>query len=151
MLRIFILAICLFVLVIIIKFSIPYPLRDSSEEFAHRIDKAEFGRSSWTFLHGIANAYPDNPSESEQDEAMTFIDFISRNFPCLECAIHMREYIIHHPPLVASRSELVLWVFDFHNDVNERLGKVKYKWSDYSNRWSKLNKECEDCAISQII
>ena len=84
------------------------------------LKRSVWGPALWSFLHTAA-ASLDNPEAFSQ-----ILEALPRTLPCPECRTHAEDYLRLHPPtgltdaLSASR-----YLFEFHNVVNERLGKPK--------------------------
>lgn len=97
--------------------------------------KAELGRSTWHLLHTMTVKYPLEPTKAEQQQYLDFIDLFSRLYPCGECAEHFRRLLKKHPPRVGSRDEVIIWLCDVHNLVNERLNKPIVDCSKVKEMW----------------
>jgi mitochondrial FAD-linked sulfhydryl oxidase len=98
-------------------------------------DAKELGRSSWTFLHTLAAYYPVNPTVEKQSDTLRFFELFSKLYPCNHCAEHMQAEMQFDPPNVTSRDALSLWLCQFHNKVNELLGKPIFDCSLVLVRW----------------
>ena len=91
--------------------------------------------STWTFLHTLAAYYPINPTEEKQEHASNLMTCIAHLYPCTHCASHLEGYIKTHPVEAESRSKLVGWMCDMHNNVNQRLGKPVFDCKIASDFW----------------
>ena len=40
-------------------------------------------------------------------------------------------FIQQSPPAIKNRNELINWLFDLHNKINEQLGKRQFKWEEF--------------------
>lgn len=98
-------------------------------------DVETLGRSTWTLLHSIAATYPTNPSSSQQNDLVGFVQLFSRLYPCWVCADDFRGYIEKDPVKAGSRGEFGKWLCDAHNDVNKKLGKPAFDCSKWEERW----------------
>jgi len=87
------------------------------------LDPNFWGPSGWKFLHSIAEGYPEQPDEEHKRSATNFYSSLRSLLPCSRCCDHCCAKLESDPvePHVESRDALVKWVFDFHNQVNERL------------------------------
>jgi hypothetical protein len=80
--------------------------------------------------------FPKEPSISEQQTYLDFINNFSKLYPCGDCASHFQMLLRKHPPLVKSRDDVVGWTCMVHNIVNERLGKMQYDCSKVMENYS---------------
>ena len=85
-----------------------------------------FGPSTWKTLHSIAWNYAeheDAPTVEEKRDIIDFFRILENLLPCPSCRKHFGVYMLKHPIDASSRSALVRWLFDLHNDVNKRTHK----------------------------
>ncbi len=82
-----------------------------------------WGRHVWTLLHILAMFYPEHPDKERQESFSNLIYGICDNLPCSFCSGHCSSYLEKFPPVLNNRETLIKWVCDFHNSVNERVGK----------------------------
>lgn len=91
-----------------------------------------FGPSLWQGLHYITLGYPDNPTEEQKQKYKTFFLLLRDTLPCSICAQHY-TYNLTKMPLteeaLRTRENLVKWLIDFHNVVNEMKGKPTIEYS----------------------
>ena len=85
-----------------------------------------WGHHQWAMLHIMAETYPTKPSDVRKKSMHQYLSSMCLNLPCGGCAMHAVEYLRAHPPKLDSRDDLVLYIIDFHNDVNKRTGKKVY-------------------------
>ncbi|KAJ1513326.1 hypothetical protein HMI54_001687 [Coelomomyces lativittatus] len=107
-------------------------------------DSQELGRHTWTFLHTLAAYYPNPPTLTHQRHAKNLIYTLSSLYPCEPCAHHLTDYLTSHPPQVHSYLDLNQWLCDFHNAVNQQLGKPIFDCTRVLERW-KESKDQERC------
>lgn len=98
-------------------------------------DAYHLGNSTWTFLHTMAAYYPHSPSDSQQEEMHNFFFTLAEFYPCKQCATDFQEKITSYPPQTQSRDDLVKWLCEQHNFVNEKLGKPSFDCRDALRRW----------------
>lgn len=82
-----------------------------------------FGSYVWAILHMTSLNYPAAPTHGERQKTATLINSLLQNLPCPGCAFHAVQYAKEHPLALDSRDDLVLYMIQFHNSVNERTGK----------------------------
>ncbi|KAI6646716.1 FAD-linked sulfhydryl oxidase ALR-like isoform X1 [Oopsacas minuta] len=99
------------------------------------VDRIELGQSTWNFLHTMAAYYPDEPSQQQQEDMLSFLHTFSYVFPCEECAEYFRDWMSTHPPVSTSSLTLSLWLCRAHNEVNTRLGKPSFPCDKVWERW----------------
>jgi len=85
------------------------------------LKRSVWGPALWTFLHTAA-ANLDSPEAFAQ-----LLRSLPQTLPCPECRQHVQEFQQLQPPEAAVRDVEAAsrYVFDFHNAVNERLGKPR--------------------------
>ena len=96
---------------------------------------AQIGNGTWTLLHMISMTYPEHPTASQQNHALALLNSLSDLYPCKICAGHMTEYLKATPPDVTSGTAFKLWLCEFHNSVNQRLGKTLFNCEKLQERW----------------
>lgn len=108
------------------------------------VDKDELGKQSWTLLHTMAAYFPEKPRAEQSVYAEIYFKSLAALYPCKMCAEHMRNCITENPPDATSREALCLWVCEFHNQVNEVVGKPRFPCNIKSldERWRHGKKEC---------
>lgn len=83
-----------------------------------------FGPSLWKSMHSIAYAAPESPSLEQQRDYIDFYKSLGQIIPCPNCRTHYNAHLKQHPIDASSRSALTKWVYDLHDAVNKRQGKV---------------------------
>lgn len=106
-----------------------------------------WGPSAWRFLHSVAHAYPDEPSPEHKAAAKSL--FLSLRFmlPCGECCKHFAAGVgdADLEAAVQSRGALSRWLWEFHNSVNDRLGKPRVPWEVAVREFA----DDEECGIEE--
>lgn len=93
---------------------------------SYPLSKEKWGPTFWTYLHSITANYPNTPKQSDKVEMQSSIYHFVKNIPCIEpCRNSAVNYIRTNPPNLESKERLFRWGTDFHNYVNEKLGKSK--------------------------
>lgn len=95
-----------------------------------------FGPCAWKLLHSVSFTFPDNPSEEQKENYLSFIHALSKVLPCPECQKDMQEYLRENTVDVSSRSKFSTWCVDFHNHVNQKLGKRSVPYEEIARRYS---------------
>ena len=81
--------------------------------------RSKWGPGCWAFLHAAAAVAVDPPAVTE------LIALLPRVLPCEECRKHSQAYLEANPPgeTIVDAASASRFVFDFHNEVNQRIGK----------------------------
>lgn len=80
-----------------------------------------WGPHAWIFLHSITLEYPENPTNDDKVNMLNFINSLGNVLPCQKCRVNFNNHLQKHPVnqyVLSSRSNLVKWLIDIHNDVN---------------------------------
>lgn len=99
-------------------------------------NKDVWGPKLWEVMHTFSFSYPSSPSNIEKTAAHNFYTSLGVLIPCKNCSQHCLQYVKHYPPKINSRDELVMWVFDFHNEVNKRLNKRIYTFEELQEKYN---------------
>ena len=83
----------------------------------------KWGSYYWVVLHTQAMCYPSQPTKAEKERMVRFLNDFMTLLPCTLCVNDARDYMVSHPPSLASNIEFELWVYAFHNHVNLKIGK----------------------------
>ena len=106
-------------------------LENVKNRMRSKMTKDSSGRLGWALLHLSAEKYPHNPTQENREWELRFISTVIHNLTCPMCQQHAKEYVENHHPDLSNRLNLMKWVFDFHNSVNERIGKKVISWGEY--------------------
>ena len=98
-------------------------------------DPAIWGPPLWDELHRAARNF-SNPEVFEQ-----FLIYVSRNrLPCGECKEFFDKHVIHSGFLDTLRearpADIELFFYDFHNKVNTKLGKKRFRIEEYDTKYT---------------
>lgn len=93
---------------------------------------AEFGPHYWFVIHNMGLTYPMRPNRVAKKRMSAFIEALPVLLPCKDCSEHAKEYLSQHSvcDAVKSRESLYTFLWNFHNHVNERLGKRQMSLKD---------------------
>ena len=87
---------------------------------------AVWGPKTWFFLESMAMAYADTPTEDEKMSAKNLIMSLKDLLPCWGCRYNYTNYITDYfkiapiDDVVSTRSKLVTFINDVHNDVRTK-------------------------------
>ena len=109
------------------------------------MNKNIWGPSGWLFMHSISFQYPENPKEEDKNNYRVFFESLKNTIPCPKCREHYSENLKQNPIQLNSRDELIQWVIDIHNAVNEKNSKKIYSRQEveklYSSKYNYSIKE----------
>jgi hypothetical protein len=104
------------------------------------MSKAVWGPATWYLIHCIAYKLREDSPVEVLDAAKDIILMIASNLPCPYCTQHATSYLtkynIKHVPNVLS---LRMYLYVFHNKVNERLKKPQMSLEEHNSLYSSLN------------
>lgn len=89
-----------------------------------------WGPHAWYFLHAVAEAYPNDPTESDMEHYYTFFSTLRYTLPCPVCREHLKKVMEKTPIPLDSREQLRRWVIDIHNLVNQDLGRLEVDYEE---------------------
>lgn len=86
------------------------------------VNRVTLGHHTWHVLHPIAESNDIHKGLGKNDIFVSFMKSLSILYPCSKCAKEIQKYILKYPPILSAG-----WMIDFHNDVNQRIGKPIWK------------------------
>jgi len=104
-----------------------------------------WGPRAWYWLHVFAINYNGTDKEKTLQRLVSFI----RTLPCHTCREHGTEYLKQNRPDMSSSETFQLWVWNFHNSVNKKLGKPFVTFDEYLQKytdeicWSNWHSGCK--------
>jgi len=112
----------------------------------------KFGPRMWHIMHTLMAEYPVEPAQPVIVQCATFFNELTECIPCKECQKHFRDMLgnkrIVPMPIIdlAAKGNLVMNVltWNMHNNVNKRLQKPLFKWTQYVEKYNPIVKELPD-------
>jgi hypothetical protein len=102
------------------------------------MSKSVWGPATWTMLHCLVLKIKDDANNIEQ--LKTMISSICENLPCPYCASHARSILQKSNfSRIQDILSLRVFVFQFHNKVNEKLKKPQMEYSEHLERYKNSN------------
>ncbi len=94
---------------------------------------AVWGPIFWATMHIVSLGFPLEPTDADRAGAIAFYNSLATTIPCPICKTHYKVFLEKTPveSAVATRDELIHWVFNLHNDVNAQLGKRRISFQEY--------------------
>ncbi|AHH02033.1 disulfide oxidoreductase [Pithovirus sibericum] len=121
---------------------IPTPALPSSPVEQFPSDPTVSGQGLWYIIHTLAK---EATTEEKKQHFLYVMNHIRDKHPCQgECRPHIRQYMKDHPlenywNILTDNGEEIgpfLWAFQFHNTVNQRLGKRQLDWATVYHMYS---------------
>lgn len=111
-----------------------------------------WGPQFWYLLHIISFEYPDQPVDTDKQIYYDFYTSLKDILPCNMCKKHYRDFLHKHPllPFLDSKANLVKWVVDIHNFVNESLGKPILTLDEVLDIYAVLNPVSPFASVDSI-
>lgn len=108
---------------------------DEKEDYRRQGNLPEvFGPPLWFSLHNASVYYPENASPAHAERMKNIIVGLPVLIPCETCKEHATNYIETNKhtlmDVCKSKEKLFKFFVDFHNYVNERLGKRKWSYEE---------------------
>lgn len=109
-----------------------------------------WGPSAWTFLHAVSFAYPETPSAEHKQAVLNLFGSLKHLLPCGECCSHYCSTFSSESlsKSLGSRDAFSRWLVEFHNEVNQRLNKPQFKYSEAQAKFMGEDAMCEVKATS---
>lgn len=100
-----------------------------------------FGPPLWKAMHAIAFTAPESPSFEQQKDYVDFFRSLGPVIPCPSCSKHYQEYIEKNPVETESRESIAKWVYDLHDNVNQRSGKQSPSFEQVKKDYTGWNQD----------
>jgi len=97
------------------------------------IDTKVWGKHGWIFLHLVSLAYPENPTLENKKTYKNFYLNVGQILPCYKCRVNYSKHLEKYPltdKVVESRENLVNWLINIHNCVNEIKNEKIYNYNE---------------------
>ena len=94
---------------------------------------AVWGPIFWATMHIVSLGYSTKPTEEERAGVIAFYNSLATTIPCPICKTHYAAFLKKSPVEAAAhnRQDLIHWVFELHNNVNDQLGKRRISFQTY--------------------
>ena len=102
--------------------------------------KMIWGQPIWLLFHTLAEKVDETKFHDIRKELLRIVYTISINLPCPTCAEHAKTYLDGvNFNVIQTKGDLKRFMFQFHNNVNERKGFPIFPMSELDNKYSKAN------------
>lgn len=99
-----------------------------------------WGPKLWLKIHLMSIDYYDKPTVYQKKWKLTQISKLPSVIPCQICSKDTLKYISNNIDLLyealESRQKLILFFFNFHNYVNNKLGKNLLQLDEFKNMYN---------------
>jgi hypothetical protein len=104
--------------------------------------KSVWGPPTWKLLHCMVIKAKDIMSPSQIEDLKKLIERIVTNLPCPICSGHAMAYFKkNYYNRVQTLSQLRMFIFLFHNSVNQRLDKPQITYEEHLVLYQNMNLE----------
>ena len=100
------------------------------------LTKQEWGRRCWHKLHLRAIRWHRHAMPQQVLAEHRALQSIFAHLPCEECSVHAYKHYWQVLPDLTTNASYHMWMFSFHNAVNERLGKPVLGYEEYQGLYS---------------
>ena len=100
-----------------------------------------WGPPTWEFLHSITLNYPVCPNEVQKNNIKNFFNNLQSILPCEKCQLNYKQHLIKSPltdQILSSRTTLIRWLFDIHNEVNISTGKKVITFEYFLEKYNRM-------------
>ena len=95
--------------------------------------KEEIGRQMWDDSHASIESLDDNADEKTVKKTMKKIETSFKQHPCMECQIEAKKNLKELPITKSkTKQEAKKTLCEFHNKVNDNLGKPSFDCNSWS-------------------
>lgn len=113
-----------------------YKGMNSFKRIDRPIDKSVWGPKGWEWLHKLAVSYPITPSESDINNTNSLVLQFIESLPLrVPCKAHSLRYIKNYPISLETNKSFQIWVWNFHNSINYRVGKKHFSLIEYDRKY----------------
>jgi len=104
----------------------------------------DWGPTLWAILHGFAEQSGQN--EDERQLWIFMLEGLPKIVPCPECSKHITVWLESHPvvglrkiPIVNLHNWVVDYIYNLHEEVNQRLGKPSFPKENLTETYGSFN------------
>lgn len=99
-----------------------------------------WGPYVWTFIHTFTHKIDNTFYMNNKNEVLSLLFAICSNLPCHICEEHAKSYLKKvNKNMIRTKSDLIRFFKDFHNNVNRRLRKAQFNNIEQYDNYSLYN------------
>ena len=113
-----------------------------------------WGDPAWIFLECVGLHYPENPTEEDKRNMWVFLNSLQPILPCDDCQGNYKKHLKKLPltdEILSSKDNLVMWLIDQRNLVNEEKGTKIYSHDEAIIEIEKMISNRMDGKSNQVI
>ena len=96
-----------------------------------------WGPLTWLLLHTLTIKLKDEYYDTEKEALFNLIKNICNNLPCPYCRHHARKVVNNvNIKNLKTKKDLMMFIFNFHNEVNSRLKKPLFKVENLESKYN---------------
>ena len=100
--------------------------------------KILWGPAIWYMLHTTAEKIKEESFSMLKQDLLMHIRSICSNLPCPNCSMHAVTYLKNVDyTKINTKEDLKRMLFLFHNDVNKRLKKKEFTYSELNDKYAR--------------
>ena len=113
------------------------------------ISPSLWGPGAWTFIHFLALAYPENPSQEEKKNYKDFLTNLQNVLPCDRCSEHYGNNLQKYPleEALNNSQSLFQWTVNVHNEVNKGSNKRIYSYEEAYKLYAETGTDYNDLIL----
>ena len=110
------------------------------------ISPSLWGPGAWTFIHYIALAYPENPSQEDKENYKNFFINLQNVLPCQNCSDNYKQNLQKYSldQALTNTQSLFQWTVNVHNEVNNETNKRNYSYEEAFKLYAETGTDYND-------
>lgn len=106
----------------------------------------------WNIIHSISFNYFDNPDENIMKQTHDFFNVEMIKITCQHCRRHYKKYLDKSDleNICKTKSSLIKWTIDLHNDVNKRKQKPELSYSEVYKLYDQVYEESNELSTKVV-
>ena len=102
----------------------------------YMVNKKIWGPTTWYFFHTLAEKIKEEHFNDEKENIKKIIKAFCLNLPCPDCVTHA-TLVMNSSQFknIQTKEQLKLFLFNFHNHVNNRLRNPPFKYEDLAPKY----------------
>jgi len=102
---------------------------------------AYWGNRQWYWYHIISYTAPLQIEQPIQKIYIELLYYMTKLLPCPKCYNHFKEHVRKYPINFTTRSNMIKWFIDMHNEVNLSLNKKIYSLEEVDDIYLEIEQQ----------